>query len=126
MATAVEMNTPLPLPATMPTHGPPVLDYAPTTQPPGVSHATAAILKEGWMHKLSYMGSGWKKRYVAVTEDSELRYWAPTEIGGWELKGVITLEDAEFSQVASPALPLLTEPDIRMPGLLVVGELRSW
>eukprot|EP00290_Baffinella_frigidus_P055438 CAMPEP_0180346618 /NCGR_PEP_ID=MMETSP0989-20121125/3972_1 /TAXON_ID=697907 /ORGANISM="non described non described, Strain CCMP2293" /LENGTH=624 /DNA_ID=CAMNT_0022335767 /DNA_START=59 /DNA_END=1930 /DNA_ORIENTATION=- len=83
----------------MPTHGPPVLDYAPTTQPPGVSHATAAILKEGWMHKLSYMGSGWKKRYVAVTEDSELRYWAPTEIGGWELKGVITLEDAEFSQI---------------------------
>ena len=100
MATAV---APLPLMGIMPTHGPLVLDYAPTTQPPGVSHATAAILKEGWLHKLSYMGSGWKKRYVAVTEDSELRYWAPTDDGGWELKGVITLEDADFTQVVSSA-----------------------
>ncbi|EKX53294.1 hypothetical protein GUITHDRAFT_133035 [Guillardia theta CCMP2712] len=62
------------------------------------------IIKQGWLHKLSYHGRGWKKRYVVITEDCELQYWShvfPFNGGTaqWELKGIVSLDDAEFGKV---------------------------
>ena len=66
------------------------------------------ILKKGWLHKLSYRGKGWKKRYVEITDNCELRYGREIRAQGtpsakttmYELKGVISLEDAHIVEVS--------------------------
>ena len=68
---------------------------------------SVALLKKGWLHKLSYRGKGWKKRYVEITENCELRYGREKRTQGtsiaksttYELKGVISLEDAHIVEV---------------------------
>ena len=68
---------------------------------------SVALLKKGWLHKLSYRGKGWKKRYVEITENCELRYGREIRAQGtpsakstmYELKGVISLEDAHIVEV---------------------------
>jgi hypothetical protein len=71
------------------------------------SAQSVALLKKGWLHKLSYRGKGWKKRYVEIAENSELRYGREIRAQGsanskstmYELKGVISLEDAHIVEV---------------------------
>jgi len=60
------------------------------------------VLKRGWLHKLSYRGKGWKKRYVEVTDDCELRYGRLREggsAGEMDLKGIISLDDCDSNEV---------------------------
>jgi hypothetical protein len=73
-----------------------------------ISTAPLVILKKGWLHKLSYRGKGWKKRYVEITDCCELRYGREIRAQGtpsakatmYELKGVISLEDALIVEVS--------------------------
>lgn len=68
---------------------------------------SAVLLKKGWLHKLSYRGKGWKKRYVEIFDNCELRYGREIRAQGtpsakstiYELKGVISLEDAHIVEV---------------------------
>ena len=91
------------------------------------SDSRKGILKQGWLHKLSYHGQGWKKRYVVVTEEGELQYWALARQGGigpsdWELKGIVSLDDAEFSEVKD--MPV-DGHEGRFPAVLKIASQRS-
>eukprot|EP00960_Hanusia_phi_P041571 755060-Hanusia_phi.AAC.3 len=85
------------------------------------------ILKQGWLHKLSYHGRGWKKRYVVITEDCELQYWShvfPFNGGTaqWELKGIVSLDDAEFAKVQNL---LVDGHEGRFPVAIKISSQRS-
>ncbi len=79
-----------------------IVENSPSTTSP-------TLLKQGWLHKLSYRGKGWKKRYVEITDNSELRYGREIRGQGtpsakstiYDLKGVISLEDAHVVEVDS-------------------------
>jgi hypothetical protein len=91
------------------------------------SDSRKGIIKQGWLHKLSYHSQGWKKRYVVVTEEGELQYWALARQGGigpsdWVLKGIISLDDAEFSEVKD--LPV-DGHEGRFPAVLKLESQRS-
>jgi len=91
------------------------------------SDSRKGILKQGWLHKLSYHSQGWKKRYVVVTEEGEMQYWALSRQGGigpsdWELKGIISLDDAEFSEVRDMRVD---GHEGRFPSVLQISSQRS-
>jgi len=76
---------------------------------------------------MSYHSQGWKKRYVVVTEEGELQYWALARQGGigpsdWELKGIISLDDAEFAEVKD--MPV-DGHEGRFPAVLKIASQRS-
>lgn len=106
-----------------------VVEPVQSTEHESVLHASGFkrvnILKQGWLHKLSYKsvflplvrplrrifltcfivrrGKGWKKRFVEVTEDCELRYGRTGDgTRDMELKGVISLDDCDSAEVLSP------------------------
>jgi len=87
-------------------------------------------LKKGWLHKLSYRGKGWKKRYVEVTDNLELRYGRMTRTpgnsseSGFELKGVISLEDAEIIEMRASQFRVDGHED-RFPYIFKVSSQRS-
>ena len=92
------------------------------------SDTRKGILKQGWLHKLSYHSQGWKKRYVVVTEEGELQYWALARQGSigpsdWELKGIISLDDAEFTEMND--IPVEPGHEGRFPVVLKVASQRS-
>ena len=85
----------------------------PSESPASPSHGIS--VKQGWLHKLGYLGKGWKKRFVElhILNDNvvELRYGREFRASGdvapgFALTGVISLADAQVCQVSSLDLAL--------------------
>ena len=87
------------------------------------------ILKKGWLHKLSNRGKGWKKRYVEITDNFELRYGREIRAQGtpnakttmYELKGVISLEDAHIVEVSFIRYPF----NSNLPPYSVMDQMKA-